>query len=114
MANAKYSRTNSPTAIETTMATVLSTAKKNITSPVRNKNKERWRSVTVIATWGSRLHLGAHCCLNVANRAEAMLSTRLISHRMLTQISEAAGGDVEQAGSESTVSLATPVSPFET
>jgi len=40
MVNVRYNMTKSPTAIETAMATVLWTTKKNITSPVRNKNKE--------------------------------------------------------------------------
>jgi hypothetical protein len=37
--------------------------------------------------------LRAHRNANVAKRVDVMLSTRLISHMMLTQTIEAAGGD---------------------
>ena len=35
----------------------------------------------------------AHCSINVANRADVMLSKKLNSHNMFTHIMEALGGD---------------------
>ena len=80
------------------MPTILWIVKKNITRPARNKNTERvqrnryerlcmW-SLGVLGTWRNSV-----CSINVdvANRVDVMLSTRLMSHITLTMIIEAAG-----------------------
>ena len=39
------------------------------------------------------MYMRAHCCINVANRADVVLSKRFRSHNMFTQIMEALGMD---------------------
>ena len=47
----------------------------------------------MLGDWGSSMYMRAHCCINVANRADVVLSKRFKSHNMFTQIMEALGMD---------------------
>jgi len=53
------------------------------------------RPLDVFRIQCSWVELRAQCNANVAKRVDVMLSTKLISHIMLTQTIEAAGGDDE-------------------
>ena len=84
------------------MPTILWIMKKNITRPARNKNTEsvqrnkyEWLSIRSLDVLGTWVYPCVHCSINVdvANRVNVMLSTRLISHKTLTMVMEAAGGD---------------------